>query len=456
MKKIVVKFGGSNLKDKSGLEKVINRINEYNQPLVIVVSAFYGITDLLSEALTIVLSSDKKIENLTKSLSEMKQKIINEFFPKSEIRDKVQDEISKMLKKLERYLFGIHYIGDVPSFVEDIVLSYGERMSSYILSEILSYRDLDCELVLPEDMGFYTDGDFGNATIDFEKSTDSVRKKLSDNKIFVVPGFYGISREGKITLLGRGGSDYSAGAIAKCIDAKSLDIWKDVNGFLSADPKIIPQAKQIKKLDYIEVAELSYFGAKVLHPRTIEPLIEANIPIRIFNINDNKSKMEPFSVIDGESEVSKGTIKSVTYSNDFCVLKLNGAGVGMKPGILAKVTNDFDNFNINIKTVITAQTSINFLLAKNDLKRAYDHTKKMKLTAVSEIVPIENITVVALVGNGLSENHSIAGKIFGALAKKRINIKIINSGASEVAIYFVIDSKDTEVTITAIHQEFFE
>ncbi len=456
MKKIVVKFGGSNLKDKDGMEKILQTIKNYNQPLVIVVSAFYGITNLLSDALTTVLDDEKKILKLTKSIMKLKQDVINDFIFSVEIREEVLEEISKMLKQLERYLLGIYYIGDVPLFVEDIILSYGERMSSYILKSILSYQGVDCELVLPEDMGLYTDGDFGNATINYEKSKEFVSNRLSDDKIYIVPGFYGISKDNKITLLGRGGSDYSAASIAKCINAKSLDIWKDVNGFLSADPKIIPNTIQIKKLDYTEAAELSYFGAKVLHPRTIEPLSNDNIPIRIFNINKTDSDIKPYSIIDSEGEVSKEVIKSVTYSDDFCVLQLKGPGVGIKPGILAKVTSDFDNYKINIKTVITAQTSINFLLAKKDLKRAFNHTKNLKLGAVNEIVPIDNVTLIALVGKGLSHNHSIAGRTFGTMAREKINVKIINSGASEVATYFIIDEKNTKLAISAIHKEFFE
>lgn len=456
MDRIVVKFGGSNLKDKDGLQKIINTITEYDQPLVIVVSAFYGITNLLSETLDKVLSDYDNIEDLTTSLTQMKKEVIHEFIPEAEIRTEIFDKITERLKKLERYLLGIHYIGDVPNFVEDIVLSYGERLSSLLLTSILSYKGFNCEEVLPEDMGLTTDGDFGNATINFIKSKESVKAKLSGEKIYIIPGFYGISEDKKVTLLGRGGSDYSAASIAKCINAKSLDVWKDVNGFLSADPNIVTHTMQIKKLDYTEAAELAYFGAKVLHPRTIEPLMGDNIPIRIFNINNTENGIKPYSVIENEGEISEEIIKSVTYSDDFCVLQLKGPGVGIKPGILAKVTGDFDNYKINIKTVITSQTSINFLLARKDLTKAYNHTISLKLMAVSNIVPINDVTLIALVGKGLAENHSIAGKTFGALSKEKINVKIICSGASEVATYFIVNSQDTKSAIKAIHKEFFE
>ena len=456
MKKIVVKFGGSNLRDKDGMARIINMVKSYNRPLVIVVSAFYGITNLLTEHLSLILKDDGKIKGLKESLSEMKKEIIKEFIKSPEIQSDVAINIEERLNKLERYLLGMHYIGDIPEFLEDLVLSYGERLSSVVMASILKDNQIECEEILPEEIGLITDGEYGNASVDFQLSEESVKAKLVKDIIYVVPGFYGISKDNKVTLLGRGGSDYSAASIAKCINAESLDIWKDVNGFLSADPKIIDKPIKIKRLDYTEAAELAYFGAKILHPRTIEPLMFDNIPIRIFNINDTLRGVEPYSIIDHESDISKNIIKSVTYSDDFGVLQLRGPGVGIKPGILAKVTSDFDDEKINIKTVITSQTSINFLLDRKDLSKAYNHAKSLELKVVNEIICEDNVTLIATVGKGLADNHGVAAKMFGALSEKKINVKIICSGASSVATYFVIAKEDKTVAIQSIHKAFFE
>ncbi len=456
MKKIVVKFGGSNLRNKSGLKKIIQTVKDYNRPLVIVVSAFYGITNLLNEHISIILNDGAKIKGLKESLAGMKKEMIEEFIKSSELQTDVIEKINVRLNQLERYLLGMHYIGDIPQFLEDLVLSYGERLSSLLLTSVLQDNDIICEEILPEEIGLYTDGEFGNATVDFQSATEKVKANLSEDKIYIVPGFYGISSENKVTLLGRGGSDYSAASIAKCINAESLDIWKDVNGFLSADPKIVDNPIKINRLDYTEAAELAYFGAKILHPRTIEPLMFDNIPIRIFNINDSDRGLIPYSIIDQESEISKNVIKSVTHSDDFGVLQLKGPGVGIKPGILAKVTSDFDDEKINIKTVITAQTAINFLLDKKDLKKAYNHTKSMNLKAVNEVVISDDVTLIATVGKGLADNHGIAAKMFGALSEKKINIRIICSGASSVATYFIINKNNKKIAVQAIHKAFFE
>ncbi|MBN2279015.1 MAG: aspartate kinase [Candidatus Marinimicrobia bacterium] len=456
MKKIVVKFGGSNLRDKIGMKNIIQAVKQYNRPLVIVVSAFYGITNLLSEHLSVVLADGGKIQGLKDSLSQLKKEIIEDFISSETLQQKVIEETRIRLNQLERYLLGMHYIGDIPLFLEDLVLSYGERLSSLVLAAVLTDNGLECEEVFPEEMGLYTDGEFGNATVDFHLSDQQVSTRLKEDKIFVVPGFYGISPKNKVTLLGRGGSDYSAAAIAKCVNAASLDIWKDVNGFLSADPKIVHDPIKIKRLDYTEAAELAYFGAKILHPRTIEPLMFDNIPIRIFNINDTGRGIVPYSIIDNESDVSEQIIKSVTHSDDFGVLQLKGPGVGIKPGILAKVTGDFDDEKINIKTVLTAQTAINFLLDKKDLKKAYNHAKSLNLKAVNEIVVQDDITLIAAVGKGLAENHGIAARMFGALSEERINVQIICSGASSVATYFIIKKENKTRAIKAIHRAFFE
>jgi aspartate kinase/aspartokinase/homoserine dehydrogenase 1 len=386
----------------------------------------------------------------------MKNQIIRDLINSSDLQKEVIQKTSDRLNQLERYLLGMHYIGDIPLFLEDLVLSYGERLSSLILASVLQDNGLDCEEIFPEEMGLYTDGEFGNATVDFNLSCEKVKSKLSDDKFYIVPGFYGISPENKVTLLGRGGSDYSAASIAKCINAESLDIWKDVNGFLSADPKIVENPLKIKRLDYTEAAELAYFGAKILHPRTIEPLMFDNIPIRIFNINDTKQGLEPYSIIDHESEISPKVIKSVTHSDDFGVLQLKGPGVGIKPGILAKVTGDFYREKINIKTVLTAQTAINFLLDKKDLIKAYNHAKSLNLKAVNEIVYSDDVTLIAAVGKGLSDNHGIAACMFGAVSEKKINVHIICSGASSVATYFIIDKKNKTTAVKAIHKAFFE
>lgn len=455
MKKIVVKFGGSNLKSKEDIQKILKTIRGYNRPLVIVVSAFYGITNYLTEGLETVRRDDKHIIAMIEFLKNMKKETLDENIPDEQKRIEAYSKIKVRLEELEKYLLGIHYIGEIPEFVEDRVLSYGEKLSSLMLTLILNSHGVDAVESMPEDIGLFTDGAFRNASIDFEQSKKSVKKALSEDKVYIVPGFYGVSMEGKINLLGRGGSDYSAAAIANCIEAESLDVWKDVNGYMSADPGLIPQAARIKKLSYNEAAELSYFGAKILHPRTVEPLMGSGIPIRIFNI-DRAGIIEPLSVIGFEEDSEKKTLKSVTYNDYFAILRLEGAGVGIKEGILAKVTSMFDKNRINIKSVVTSQTSINIYLDSPDLDRALNLLNSNTPHTITSIIPYNNLSIIALVGDDLIHSQGLAYKMIGAIAEQGIDLKIVSLGASDSAAYCVVDRNDREEAVKVIHRTFFE
>jgi len=364
-------------------------------------------------------------------------------------------KVAERIDRLEKYLLGIHYLGDAPDFVEARVLSYGERLSSLLLAEILKASGVAAEERLPEDIGLFTDGDFKNATVDFNASEEKVRRALEGPSVFIVPGFYGVSPEGRVTLLGRGGSDYSAAAIARCIKARSLDIWKDVNGYMSADPKIVCNARRIERLSYTEAAELSYFGAKILHPRTVEPLLEPSLPIRIFDIGNADPGSPPLSEITSTPVVSGAVAKSVTYSDEFAMLKLSGPAVGMKRGILARATSLLDSNGINIKSVVTAQTAINLYLESYDLDRAYDLLAAQHDGTVVTVTAVEGLSIVALVGEGITETPGIADRMISAIASEGINMKILSVGASEVAAYIVVAQQDRERAVKKIHETFF-
>ncbi len=455
MKKIVVKFGGSNLKGKDDIQKIVNTIKIYDRPLIIVVSAFYGITNFLTEGLETVIDDDKHIKSMINFLKKIKKESLEENIGDDSFRKKAYKEIEKRLEELEKYLLGIHYIGEIPDFVEDCVLSYGEKLSSLMLSLILQYNKIDAVEAMPESIGLVTDGAFGNASIDFNMSESSVKKALSENKVYIIPGFYGISAHGKVNLLGRGGSDYSAAAIARCIHAESLDVWKDVNGYMSADPGLIKTSRRVRNLTYNEAAELSYFGAKILHPRTVEPLLTKKIPIRIFNIK-NSGIIDPLSIIDHRADKNYPELKSVTYSDTCSILRLQGAGVGIKSGILAKVTSLLSDSKININSILSSQTAINIYLESPDLDRAVDLLNRNKPHAITSITAFNDLSIIALVGEELINLKGIANKMIAAVSGEGIDLKIVSLGASDSAANFVVNRKDREKAVYIIHKTFFE
>ena len=465
MKKIVVKFGGSNLRRPEDIDRVINVVQTYQRPLVIVVSAFFGITNALVACVQAAKEGAGKLSSLaeshdyTQTLRALKKQILDANIADPLTRSRTEEALNARLDQLERFLTGIHYIGDVPDFVNDVILSYGERLSSLLLTEVLRSRGIIAREALPEDIGLLTDGVFGNAACDFDASSEAVSAALAGNGVVVVPGFYGICRDGKTSLFGRGGSDYSAASIARCINAESLDVWKDVNGFLSADPGVVESPHSIPRLHYLEAAELSYFGAKILHPRTVEPLFDQAIPIRVLNITRPDLGLHAFTVIDGVRTVTHDVVKSVSSSDDVAVLKLHGPGVGFKPGILAEVTSALFRNGINIKSVLTAQTAINVLIAREYLDTAYETLITHHMPGVVEVSRNDAIAIVAVVGDGILDasnvGRAIAGRALTAALAGGVRVILSAAGASEVAAYMLVDRQDRQLALRLIHAEFF-
>lgn len=450
----MVKFGGSNFKSVGDMAKILKAVKLYNEPPVIVVSAFYGITNELIALMDSTVQDESEILLMTDRLKAMKRESLEIHIRDSVAREAVYAKLRSRLEELSRIILGTHYIGEIPPFIRDRILSFGERLSSLIVSAILENHGIPSVECLPEDIGLVTDGEEGNAAVDFTASEKTVGAALPTDKVCVIPGFYGISPQGRITLLGRGGSDYSAAAIARCVSAEALDVWKDVNGYLSADPKTVSNARRIERLGYSEAAELSYFGAQILHPRTVEPLEDRSIPIRIFNIDNTERGLSPLSLIGPDRESPKGP-KSVTYTDDFAVLTLSGAGVGIKPGILAKVTGALDRSGINIKSVVTSQTAINIYLSEADLERTDTLVRSLELSAVSRIIPRRELSVVALVGDGLGEAPEVAEGMMEAMEKKGVRFTIFSVGASDAAAYAVIPRDQRENAVQALHDRYF-
>ena len=299
MNRTIVKFGGSNLKSTEDIEKIIAVVKSYKNPLIIVVSAFFGITDILNTVINQI--SEKKKTNFNLSVNDIKAKkiaVINKhiknIYHKTEVLEIIEHKISNL-----KYLF-FRLLNNPDSLeLKDEILSYGERLSAFTISEVLKNYKISIEEALPENIGLISNNNYSNGSILLKKSSENLKNYFKEDINYVIPGFYGVSDIGKTVLLGRGGSDYSAAAIAYCTNAKSVDLWKDVDGYLSVDPKIINSGEKIAELTYLEAAELSYFGAKILHPRTIQPLIKKNIKINIFNINSIDKSHKKGTTING-------------------------------------------------------------------------------------------------------------------------------------------------------------
>lgn len=451
---IVLKIGGSNLHNANSLRQIAALVRHYNTPLILVVSAFNGITDSLYN----LIRQDEKTEDhvyslLDKIRSGFEGILFSELHEQA-IQAATLATFKKRLARLENLLRGIALIGTVPDDVEDEIVSFGERFSSLLISAYLQQDGINSKELLPDDIGLFTDGVYHNATVDYQRSAPGLVQSITDG-YYVVPGFYGISADRKITVFGRGGSDYSAAAIASCINAQYLDVWKDVNGYMSGDPTLIDKPVPIKALSYTEAAELSYFGAKILHPRTVEPLKTKHIPVRIFNFKQSGDNPSPYTVIGSEVSESVLGIKSVTYSDEIRTLTLRGAGVGITPGILSKITHELEQKRLNIKSVITTQVAISLLLHESDMDLAHKLIAEMDIAGIDIIDESDALSLIAAVGEGVLTRPGIAAGIFGAVAREKINVNFISFGASRVAIYFLVKRADRDAALKAIHHQLF-
>jgi aspartate kinase/aspartokinase/homoserine dehydrogenase 1 len=453
--KIVVKIGGSNLKELCSLEKIIKIVNQYPKPLIIVVSAFFGTTDSLIDLLENVVNKPDILKPSLDKIKEHKFEVLSYYIKDHKALVNAKTEVEALIDELEKYLYGTAYIGETPDFLSDKILSYGEKLSANVINAVFNSNDIKSKEVLPAEIGLRTNDKYGDASVDFKLCTTDLNEVFKDEQVYIVPGFYGISSQGKVNLLGRGGTDYSAACIARLANAESLDIWKDVNGFMSADPKMVKNPTLIKHLSHSEAAELAYFGAKILHPRTIEPLTDTDIPIRLFDIGALNGTIEPITIINSSISEGAEVVKSITSSREFSILKIKGPGLGIMPGILATIASKLNDSDINIKSVITSQIAINLLLSAKDLKKSAKIISSLNLDEVSEVIPVKDIAVVAVVGQGILEKPGIGYKIFKSLAKENINVLMSTLGGSDVVCYLVIDKQQEKTAITKIHNTFF-
>jgi len=453
MKMRVVKFGGSCLRTKEQFSRVIDIIKEYRENVLVVVSALYGVTDRLEEAVRDVKKSEKAVRRVQRSLYSIHEKFIRQFIDSGEARKKALSKLGDRVEKLGKYLMGVHCLEDIPNCADDMLLSYGERLSSLILTEILNFSGVQSEEMLPEDFGLVTDGNYGNATIDLKLSKRNIEGFFNGDSVYVIPGFYGISVEYRITTFGRGGSDYSASALAHCVGAASVDIWKDVSGFMSADPSLVRDPVSIRKLSYNEASELSYFGARIFHPLTFETLLGDEIPVRVFDINQPAG---PISMITQKGKGTRNVVKSITCLDDIGVIRLESVGMGIKSRIIDRVFSEIATTGINIKTVISSMTSMVILVDREDLDRCCSVLSGFSPMEIDEIECYNDLSLIAVVGEGIERRRGIAAKVFNAVTEKKINIRLISYGSSRVAIYFLVDRRHRTRAIRALHSEFFE
>jgi len=451
----VIKIGGGCLKGASVVSSIVELIIQRGRGDVFVLSALSGITDKLMTGIEVSMADEEKIPTLVDDIRQEHLCLARHLMTSQVYLKALEKELEPHLLKIERYFFGINFTREATPRMQDIIVSYGERLSVILMTQVLKSHGQEARYIMPWDAGIVTDGRFADATADMVKTAENMQKTvlplMTDQTILFVPGFFGISETGEVTTFGRGGSDYSAAVVAAALKADILEIWKDTEGFMTADPWRIPEAKLISILSYEEASELAYSGAAILHPRTVEPVRKSGINIAIKNTLNPDG---PGSLITERAVSAKNVIKSISHSMDIAVLKVYASGVGLRQGILAHIAGSLSQVGINIKSVVTSQTCISLLLSRRDIERAHTVIREMKPRLFRESEQVINTALISVVGEGLHNHRGIAARCFTAVSEVDVNIEMISFGPSKAALYFLVHEADLEKTMTALHSQF--
>lgn len=458
----VLKFGGTSVANaqniKLVLDIVINKAKE--EKLIVVVSAFSKVTDLLQLASQKAAAGDESFKDILTEIEKKHLDALKEFIPVSE-QSSLLSHVKRIVNHLETLLDGCYLLGELSHRTSDTILSFGELLSSYIIAEALKqnlknggYKD-SRELIK-------TDNHFGKATVNFEVSNQLIADFFAsnENQVVVMPGFIAASMDGINTTLGRGGSDYTAAILAGALNASDLEIWTDVNGMYTANPKIVKQAKPIAFISYQEAMELSHFGAKVLYPPTIQPVLKRNIPIFIKNTFEPEAEG---TYISNQEMAHTNPVKGISHIDNITLITLEGSGMIGVAGSSKRLFEVLSHENINVIFITQASSehSICIGILNSDADVAEEAINKafeieILQNKIDPCIVEKNLCIIALVGENMKNHQGLSGRMFSTLGKNNVNIRAIAQGASERNISVVINERDVKKALNTLHENFFE
>ncbi|MCP8305359.1 MAG: aspartate kinase [archaeon] len=461
---LVMKFGGSSVADGNCVKRVAKITSDFSNQgdrIVVVVSALVGVTDQLLEA------SDKAkkgnlnyVHDFIHKIKERHLDIVDDAIQTGSLKEDLVSIIKSNVEELEKVLTGIAYLGELTLKSLDYVLSFGERLSAPVLWGALRDIGLDAVCLSGKEVGIVTDSNYGEARPLINLTKHRVRQKLEPmldrGVIPVVTGYMASTQEGFITTLGRGGSDCSATIIGAALGVDEIWIWTDVDGMMTASPKIVPSAKTIPDLSFQEAIEMAVFGAKGLHPRALEPAMTEGIRVRIKN---TFNPTNPGTSIVNELKIKEGEIvKAVSLIKDVSLVNVSGAGMVGAPGTAARIFDVLGKNNVNILMISqsASEADISFIIKRSQLEKAISELEIALLGqgTIREVTAEEKVCIVAIVGAGMKGTPGVASRVFGAVSRRGVNLIMISQGSSEVNISFAVKESDGEEAVRAIHEEF--
>jgi len=460
--KLILKYGGTSIssaKDIQNVAKHIQSLSKQNQ-LVIVCSAISNTTDDLIEISQLIKNENKKkAEQLAKKIANRHQELAKHTIRKPQIRKKLLQTLNEYFVELVALIDGMVLLGEVTPRSMDYLFSFGERLSIKLISAAINDLGKKSISLTGKEVGIVTDSNFGESKPLMDTTRLRISKTLdslfSEKIIPVIGGFSGADQHGHVTTFGRGGSDYSATIIGSCIKADEIWLMSDVDGLMTADPKIVKNAKLLKEVSYIEAIEMAMFGAKQIHPRTFEPLLTKKIPMKIrssFNV-----KNEGTLVTSSSSPSSKNTVKCVSNISNNGLIDIRGGSMVGTPGTAATIFTTLANASINVMMISQnpSESSITIVVKNTDLDKAVS-TLEMELLGkiIKKLEVTTNMAIIALIGSGMRGTIGVASKVFGAMEKNKVNVSMITQGSSELNLAFVVKNSDANTAVKALHNEF--
>jgi aspartate kinase len=452
---IVMKFGGTSVQDAAAINRAAKIVaGRRGRSPIVVVSAMARVTDTLvrlAEA-----AKERRFEEAVSDLEELRtrhiataRELLGESPDALHILETVTHKIENRFCELENLIRSISTLGELTSRTQDAIVSFGERLSSIIIAAAFRHRGIDTELVDSRHF-IITDDSFTRATPDQKeiarRTRDVILPIVQSGRVPIAQGFIGSTLEGVTTTIGRGGSDYTAALIGAALEVEAIEIWTDVDGLMTTDPRVVPDARRIRVISFSEASELSYFGARVLHPSTVLPAVEKGIPVHIYNTHNASCEG---TLIVAEPPASSALIKSIAFKRGVTIVNVTSTRMLLAYGFLRAIFEVFDRHQTSVDVVTTSEVSVSMTLDNTDRLEAI----KRDLSGIGEVIVEREKAIVCVVGDNLKFTPGVAARLFQAI--ESTNVNMISQGASEINLTFVIDETEVDRVVRLLHDTFF-
>ncbi|MHC4471031.1 MAG: aspartate kinase [Planctomycetota bacterium] len=436
---IVMKFGGTSLADPERVRNVVEIVRErLSRRPVLVVSAHAGVTNQLDAMALAALEESAGIE----PIRELHERMIREL-------GLAPDLVEDLLEELDSLLTGITLVRELTPRSRDYIHSFGEQLSSRIVAAALRAGGIEARALLSWDLGLVTDGSFG-AAHPMSDSSPRIRRSLEKvSDVPVITGYIAKDRDGNITTLGRSGSDYTASMVGAAIGAEEIEIWTDVSGVMSADPRIVPQAMSLPGVSFAEMSELAYYGARVIHPSTMVPAVESGIPVRVLNTTDPD---HPGTVILDQADPGDYPVRSIAHRRGLTLINVVSTRMLLQHGFMARLFDVFARHEIVVDMISTSEVSVSIT---TDSKQDLTPVQK-ELSGISDVTLETGKAIVCLVGEGIRTAPGTVATVFSTLSEAGVATRMISVGATSINVSFLVEEADVDAAVRALHRVFFE